>query len=143
MLSSEPPVQFKDMEVEEVSILVIDDVNSMRIQIKELLRSFGFRKISAVGNGEEAKILIEIDSFHLILADWRMEPTNGLELLKYVRNHPSCKKVAFLMVTAEGTKEKVVEAIQAGVDDYLVKPLTLAQIQNKVFRLLIKKKVFT
>jgi two-component system chemotaxis response regulator CheY len=126
---------------EEVGILVVDDVNTMRVQIKELLKGFGFRKVTLAGNGEEAKGMLETETVNLILCDWHMAPTDGLELLKYVRAHDTHKGVAFVMVTAEGTKEKVVEAIKSGVDDYLVKPLTIEQIQNKVYGVLIRKKV--
>ncbi len=126
---------------EEVAILVIDDVNTMRIQIKELLRSFGFRSITACANGEEAKKQLESSLFQLVLADWHTSPCDGMELLKFVRSHPVLKNLAFVMVTAENTREKVLEAIQAGVDDYLVKPLTPVQIQNKVYGVLLKRKV--
>lgn len=130
------------MTREEVAIIVVDDVNTMRIQIKELLRTFGFRKVVLASNGEGAKKLLETDKFHLVLADWHMDPTNGLDLLKYIRSHPDHKDVAFIMVTAECTKPLVFEALQAGVDDYLIKPLTAAQVQNKVYGTLLKKQVF-
>jgi two-component system chemotaxis response regulator CheY len=126
---------------DEVGILVVDDVNAMRVQIRELLKTVGFGRIQVASNGLEAKQILEMDSFQLILADWQMEPTDGLELLKYVRAHPEFKHIAFMMVTAESTKEGVVQAIQAGVDDYLIKPLTADQMQLKVYGLLTRKKV--
>jgi two-component system chemotaxis response regulator CheY len=126
---------------EEVCILVVDDVNTMRIQVKELLKTCGFKKISLAASGEEAKRVMAIEQFHLILADWQMSPTDGLDLLKYSRNHPMYKDVAFIMVTAENTKERVIEVIQAGVDNYLVKPLTPLEIQNKVYGVLLKRGV--
>jgi two-component system chemotaxis response regulator CheY len=126
---------------EEVAILVIDDVNTMRVQIKDLLKSFGFRKVTLASSGEEAKAAIETETFNLILCDWHMAPTDGLEFLKYIRSHDTYKGVPFVMITAESTKERVVEAIKTGVDDYLVKPLTIDQIQNKVYGVLIRKKV--
>src|SRR6476620_8501305 len=118
------------MTREEVCILVVDDVNTMRIQIKELLKGAGFKKISLAASGEEAKQVMAIEQFHLILSDWQMGPTGGLDLLKYVRSHPLYKDVAFIMVTAESTKEKVIEVVKSGVDNYLVKPLTPIEIQN-------------
>ncbi len=129
------------MRHEEVQCLVVDDVNSMRVQLKDLMRMFGFNHIKTVGNGEEAKEALASQTFHVVLADWHMEPTNGLDLLKYVRSQPKLKDIAFLMVTAESTKERVVEAIKAGVDDYLIKPLTILQVQNKVYGVLFKKKI--
>jgi two-component system chemotaxis response regulator CheY len=126
---------------EEVGILVVDDVNTMRVQIKDLLNSFGFRKITLAASGEEAKTKLTAEPIHLILCDWHMTPTDGLEFLKFVRAQEQHKNIAFIMVTAESTKERVVEAIKTGVDDYLVKPLTQAQIQNKVYGVLLRKQV--
>lgn len=131
------------MLIKDVAVLVVDDVNAMRAQIKEMLRSFGFQTVTVAPNGEAAKEALETGLYQLILADWHMTPTDGLELLKYVRNHPMYKQVCYVMVTAEGTKEKVVEALKCGVDDYLLKPLTPVQIQNKVYGVLLKKKVLS
>lgn len=126
---------------EDVEILVVDDVNAMRVQIKELLKGFGFKRIHLAGNGEEAKAQLRQEKVHLILADWRMEPVDGLELLRFVRSEVHLKNIPFILVTAETTKERVVEAIQQGVDNYLVKPLTPVEIQNKVYGTLLKKQV--
>lgn len=129
------------MNQEDVSILVIDDVNSIRQNIKELLKSFGFRKVTLAANGEEAKRALDQDAFQLILCDWQMTPTDGVEFLKYTRAHPKYKDVAFILVTGENKREKVIVAVEFGVDDYLVKPLTIGQIQDKVYRTLVRKKV--
>lgn len=126
---------------EEVSVLVLDDVNAMRVQIRDLLKTFGFRKITLAANGEEGKKFLKSEPCHLILADWHMEPCNGIELLKFVRGDAALKDIGFVMVSAESTKEGVLGAIQAGVDDYLIKPLTSEQIENKVYGVLLKKQV--
>lgn len=131
------------MQREEVSILVVDDVSTMRIQIKDLLKQFGFRKVAIANNGEEAKALLEGETIHLIMCDWHMSPMDGIEFLKYVRAHDTHKSTAFIMVTEEDTKDKVVEAIKYGVDAYLVKPLTTLQIQNKVYGVLLRKQMLT
>jgi two-component system chemotaxis response regulator CheY len=126
---------------EEVNILVVDDVNTMRVQIKELLQGFGFRSVKLAQNGQEAEQVLASEPVHLVLCDWHMEPTNGIDLLKHMRSKDNLKDVAFVMVTAESVKEKVVEAIKAGVDDYLVKPLTVEQIQSKVYGVLTRRKI--
>lgn len=128
---------------QDAAILVVDDVNTMRTQISDLLKGFGFPNVTTVGNGEEAKVALANGKFNLVLSDWHMEPTNGMELLKFVRTTPTLQGIAFVMVTAESTKERVVEAIKAGVDDYLVKPLTRAQIETKVYTILLKKRAAT
>lgn len=129
------------MLTEDVNILVVDDVNSIRVQIRDLLKQFGFKKITLAANGEEAKIMMLETPFHIVLSDWQMQPTDGFELLKYVRGNPNLKEMAFIMVTGESTKERVIEAIKQGVDDYLVKPFTFGQVQNKVYSVLLKRKV--
>lgn len=131
------------MNREDISIIVVDDVKTMQIQIKELLRTFGFRRVALASSAEEVKKMIELEKFHLILADWHMAPINGLDLLKYIRDHPTHNGIAFVMVTAECTKPMVLQAVEAGVDDYLVKPLTAMQVQNKVYGALLKKQVFS
>jgi two-component system chemotaxis response regulator CheY len=125
---------------DESRILIVDDVNTMRMQIKELLKAFGFQHLTTVANGEAAKVELTQNSYHLILSDRHMEPCDGLSLLKYVRQDASLKNIAFLMITAESTKEGVIEAIKAGVDDYLIKPLTRTQIETKVYSVLLKKR---
>lgn len=126
---------------EEVSILVVDDVNTMRIQFRDLLKSMGFRKVQLASNGQEARRILEVEPVHLVLSDWQMLPMDGLELLQWVRKNAKLQEIGFVMVTAENSKERVLQAIQAGVDDYLVKPLTPAQIQSKIFGILLKKQV--
>lgn len=122
--------------------LVVDDVNTMRVQIKDLLKGFGFRKINAVeGPGAAKKALRRANALDLVrLAD----ATHGrMDLLKYIRSHPDFKNIAFIMVTAESTKEEAIEAIKSGVDDYLIKPLTVDQIQTKVQAVLQRKQVLS
>jgi two-component system chemotaxis response regulator CheY len=131
------------MLLEEVNILVVDDVNTMRVQIRDLLKTFGFRKIVVNSNGEEAKRTLQSEAFQLILCDWHMAPINGLEVLRFLRTDAVLKEIPFIMVTAENTKDRVIEAVKEGVDDYLVKPLTPMQIQTKVYGVLLKKKVLS
>lgn len=126
---------------DESRILVVDDVNSMRIQIKDLLNSFGFTQVETAASGAEALALLQGPTkFQMVMCDWHMAPTNGLELLKMIRVNSQLKATSFIMVTAESTKECVIEAIKAGVDDYLVKPLTKTQIETKVYTILLKKR---
>lgn len=128
------------MERSDVKILIVDDVNTIRIHLKDILISSGFRKVKTFGNAEEVKPYLDQEEVHLILADWHMSPIDGLELLKYVRGSNRHKRVPFIMVTAEATRELVMTAIILGVDDYIVKPLSLAQV-DKVVNVLKKKKV--
>jgi len=126
---------------EDINVLIVDDVNAMRVQVTELMTGFGFKKLTAVGSVDEAKGVLAAGRTQLVICDWHMTPVDGLELLKYIRSQATLKEIAFLMLTAESTKEKVLEAVKAGVDDYLIKPLMLEQIQTKVQTVLVKRGV--
>lgn len=129
------------MKLQEVKILVVDDVNAIRVQIQELLLQVGFERVLLAENGAVAQNLIERESVNMVLCDWHMKPVDGMELLKFCRSNPRFKDMGFVMVTAESTKELVVEAIKSGVDDYLVKPLTVESVQTKVINALLKKRI--
>ncbi|MCM2280086.1 MAG: response regulator [Oligoflexia bacterium] len=126
---------------EEVNVLVVDDVATIRAQVKEFLKNAGFRRIFLAKSVEEAKTALHEQIFNLVICDWHMTPANGLELLKHVRSEALLKDIPFVMLTADSTKEHVMEAIRNGVDGYMIKPVNMAQIQTKIFGLLLDKKV--
>lgn len=132
-----------EMNRAEVSVLVIDDVNTIRVQIKDLLISLGFTKVKVVSDGPGAVVLLESETFHLVLCDWHMVPMSGLDILRYVRTLSIKRDVPFIMVTAEVNKDRVVAAIVSGVDSYIMKPITAAQIESKVLEVLTKKGILT
>ena len=125
----------------QVEIIVVDDVQSMRIQVKEILRSCGFEKIRSASSGLEALRMMNEQMAHLLICDWHMAPMSGLELLKEIRSKDTLRGAVFLMLTAEGTKERVIEAVRSGLDDYIMKPFTIEHAQLKVMGALTKKKV--
>ncbi len=125
----------------DIQIIVVDDVQSMRIQVKEILRSCGFEKIRSAANGLEALRMMNEGAAHLLLCDWHMAPMSGLELLKEIRNKEELKNTTFVMLTAEGTKERVLEALKSGLDDYIMKPFTTEHARLKVMGALLKRKV--
>jgi two-component system chemotaxis response regulator CheY len=129
------------MNREEVQILIIDDVNTMRTLTRSVLIKLGFRNITSVEGAEEAKEALSQKKYDLLLCDWYMTPTDGISFLKFIRGNPDLTSILFIMITAETTAEKVTEAIVTGVDDYLIKPYSQDQIEGKVCGLLIKKKV--
>ena len=131
------------MKIQDVSVLVVDDVDAMTAQIKELLKKAGFEKVLTAKNGVEAREILATGEIHIVLCDWHMAPFSGIELLKVIRQTANLAELAFIMVTAERTSESVVKAIKSGVDDYLLKPLTIEQIYNKVFKVLVNKKVLS
>jgi len=122
----------------KVSVLVVDDASFIRDLIKNCLRNYfpGIRIEDAV-NGRKAQSLLIRESFDLVLCDWEMPEMSGLELLTWCREQDHLQTLPFIMVTSRGDKENVVQAIQAGVSDFVSKPFTNEQLLTKV------KKTFT
>ncbi len=117
-------------------ILVVDDFKSMRDLVRNVLKKAGFTNIVDAEDGEEAWKIIEKDWVELVVSDWNMPNMPGIDLLKKVRASEAYKDLPFLMVTAEGLKDNVVVAIQAGVSGYIVKPFSPATVEQKI------KKIF-
>ena len=120
-----------------MKILVVDDFPTMRRIIKTLLKQNGFENLVEAEDGIKAyKALKEESDVEMIVSDWNMPNMTGLELLKTVRADPDFKHLPFLMVTAEAEKENIIEAVKAGVSNYVVKPFNGETLKGKL------KKVF-
>ncbi len=105
------------------NVLVADDDKAMRVLFVKALTALGVENVAEAADGDEALTLFQKDEFNLILLDWDMPGKTGLEVLQAIRAKPSDLPV--IMVTAERAKERVIEAAEAGVTDYLVKPVDL------------------
>lgn len=123
-----------------IHILVVDDVQTIRIHVKEILKSQGYVHVKTATNGVEALKMLNEEPFQLVIADWHMHPMDGLMLLKEVRGKESLKNISFIMLTADSTKEHVIQAIESGVDDYIMKPFTTEHAQMKVVKALLRRK---
>lgn len=120
----------------KMKILVVDDFSTMRRIVKNLLRQLGYEHIDEAEDGEQAFNKLQSGDYGFVVSDWNMPNMDGLELLKKVRSDPNLKELPILMVTAEAEKEKVITAIQAGVNNYVVKPFTgeiLKEKMDKIF----------
>ncbi|RZD16244.1 MAG: response regulator [Candidatus Acididesulfobacter guangdongensis] len=115
-----------------MKILVVDDFSTMRRIIKNILKQIGFSDIDEAENGQVALSKLNDNSYDLVVSDWNMPEMTGIELLKAVRATDGIKDIPFLMVTAEAKKENVVEAVKAGVNNYIVKPFTAEVLQEKI-----------
>ena len=115
-----------------MKILVMDDFSTMRRIIKNILKQIGFVNVDEAENGEIALAKIGDGNYDFIISDWNMPEMTGIELLKQVRANEMTKDMPFLMVTAEAKKENVVEAVKAGVNNYIVKPFTAEVLQDKI-----------
>ncbi len=115
-----------------MKILVVDDFSTMRRIVRGILRQLGFENIVEAENGAEALKIIQNGGIQFVVSDWNMPVMTGIELLKNIRKEESCKDVPVLMVTAEALKENVVQAIQAGANNYVVKPFTPDVLEKKM-----------
>lgn len=117
----------------DLKILVVDDFPTMRRIVKTLLKQNGFHNFVDAEDGEQAyRVLQEHGDFELIISDWNMPNMTGLEFLKTVRADSKFKHLPFLMVTAEAEKENIIEAVKAGVSNYIVKPFTGQALRDKL-----------
>ncbi|MBM7063352.1 response regulator [Pseudomonas sp. UL073] len=117
----------------KVSVLVVDDAPFIRDLMKKGLRGhFPGIQIEEAVNGRKAQQILSRQAYDLILCDWEMPEMSGLELLAWCREQPPLQAVPFIMVTSRGDKENVVQAIQAGVSDYIGKPFSNDQLITKV-----------
>jgi len=116
--------------------MVVDDFATMRRIVRKILKDLQFQEIIEAENGAEAFRLLKTNKVDLIVSDWNMPTMNGLELLKQVRADERLKDIPFLMVTAEGQKENIIGAIQAGVSNYVVKPFSAAVLAEKLAKIL-------
>ena len=115
-----------------VPILVVDDYPTMARLTSRVLREIGFGDVDCAGDGNKALEMMRQRAYGLVISDWKMEPVDGLELLKRVRAEPELSHTPFIMVTAEAGAERVAAAREAGVSGYIVKPFNAATLRAKV-----------
>ncbi len=122
----------------KIKILVVDDFSTMRRIIRNLLKQLGFVNIEEAEDGAKAYTKLKDGGFGFIVSDWNMPNLDGLGLVKKVRSDDELKDIPILMVTAEAEKEKVIAAIQAGVNNYIVKPFTGEVLKEKMDKIFAK-----
>lgn len=115
-----------------MNILVVDDFSTMRRIVKNLLKELGFSKFDEADDGATAWPMIQSGKYDFIVSDWNMPEMTGLDLLKNVRKHEKLKDTPFLLITAEAKRSQILEAAEAGVDGYIVKPFTAATLNGKI-----------
>jgi len=115
-----------------MKILIVDDFSTMRRIIKNLLRDLGFNNTQEADDGATALPMLKSGKFEFLVTDWNMPGMTGIELLKHVRSDPELVHLPVLMVTAEQKREQIVEAAQAGVNGYIVKPFTATTLKEKI-----------
>ncbi len=122
-----------------LSIMVVDDQPRMRWTIKEMIRRMGCQNFVEADDGDVAIELLKNHTVDLVLCDWRMPRANGVEVLRHVREDDDLRSLPFVMVTAEMGEEVVAECGELEVDGYLLKPFTLAQLEDKIKDVLARR----
>jgi two-component system chemotaxis response regulator CheY len=120
----------------DMKFMVVDDYLSMRRMVKSVLNDLGYTDVVEADDGSTALPLLRDGEFDFLITDWNMPGMPGLELLKAVRAHERLAKLPVLMVTAEAKREQIVEAVQAGVNGYVIKPFTAEVLKEKLAKIL-------
>jgi len=115
-----------------MKILVVDDFQTMRRIIRNYLRQLGFNNVEEAEDGDVALEKLNETQIDFVITDWNMPKMTGIDLLKKIRAENNFKNIPVLIITAEAEKENVVQAAQAGVNDYIVKPFTPEVLQSKI-----------
>jgi two-component system, chemotaxis family, chemotaxis protein CheY len=120
----------------EIKFLVVDDFSTMRRIVKNLLHDLGYKNVSEADDGNTALPMLKTGKFDFLITDWNMPGMAGLDLLKHVRADGALASLPVLMLTAEAKREQIVEAAQAGVNGYVIKPFTAATLKEKIDKIL-------
>lgn len=115
-----------------MKILIVDDFSTMRRIIKNLLRDLGFTNTHEADDGSTALPMLKSGDFDFLVTDWNMPGMSGIDLLKEVRADGKLAPLPVLMVTAEAKRDQIIEAAQAGVNGYVVKPFTAQVLKEKI-----------
>ena len=115
-----------------IRILIVDDFSTMRRIIKNLLNDLGFFNTVEADDGGTALVELRKGPFDLVITDWNMPGMPGIDLLKAIRADAALSRTPVLMVTAEAKREQIIEAAQAGVNGYVIKPFTAATLGDKL-----------
>lgn len=121
-----------------LNVLIVDDQDSMRGIMRSHLRTIGIGTVVEAASVEAAKEELKGKPFGLILSDFNMEGGTGLDLLKHVRSHPVLKRTPFIMITGNADKATVQMVMQAGVNNYIVKPVSSAGLRQRIEQVLGK-----
>ncbi len=124
---------------ENLSILVVDDMKSMRVTVRKMLKNLNIgAKLRFAENGKEGLEILRSSPFDLAIIDWNMPVMNGIAMLGEIRNDAALRDMPVIMITAEAERDIVSEVAETEINGYLLKPLTLGAL-DKTIKAVIKK----
>jgi two-component system chemotaxis response regulator CheY len=115
-----------------ITCLIVDDQQTIRSLVRSGLQQLGFTTFQEAVDGEEGLRFMLQKPWHLVISDYNMPKLDGLGLLRAIRSHPPIRQTAFIMLTGRADKDLVQRAVQFGVNNYLVKPFTVAVLKEKI-----------
>lgn len=115
-------------------ILIVDDSIVVRSVVRKLLTQLGYKRIDEAADGAEALKQISEKHFDLVISDWNMQPMSGYELLEQVRANEKWAKLRFVMMTADLSMDKVIQAKHAGVSCFIKKPFSAEDLKSKILQ---------
>ncbi|WP_232578445.1 chemotaxis response regulator CheY [Photobacterium carnosum] len=118
-----------------MKILIVDDFSTMRRIVKNLLRDLGFNNTVEADDGLTALPLLKRGDFDFVVTDWNMPGMQGIDLLRQIRSDEQLKHLPVLMITAEAKRDQIIEAAQAGVNGYIVKPFNAVTLKEKLAKI--------
>ncbi len=121
-----------------LKILAIDDSPTMRRIIINTLKRAGYEDIVEAGDGKEAIAKLKVEDVNFVITDWNMPEMDGLTFVNTIRAMDEYKNLPILMVTTRSVKEDIVEALKAGVNNYIVKPFTPETLKQKIVETISK-----
>ncbi len=116
----------------DITYLVVDDFATMRRIVRSQLRELGVEHVEEAQDGHDALRMLKQSEIGFVVTDWNMPNLQGIDLLRAIRADPALRHIPVLMVTAENKKENILEAAQAGVNGYIVKPFTADVLKEKL-----------
>ncbi|MCK4301909.1 MAG: response regulator [candidate division Zixibacteria bacterium] len=119
-----------------MKILAVDDSPTMRRIIVNTLKRAGFEDVMEASDGKDALAKMKVEKFNFVITDWNMPEMDGLTFVTTLRTIDEYKKLPVLMVTTRSVKDDIVEALKAGVNNYIVKPFTPETLKEKIEQVL-------
>jgi len=113
-------------------VLLVDDSRAMRSMLKRMVSGLGLESVEAENGRAALEKIDQIGKPKFALVDWNMPEMNGLEFVKAIRSRPDMKGLALVMVTSEAEMERVAEALEAGADEYMMKPFSTDDLAEKL-----------
>ncbi len=119
----------------DINILVVDDSVGIRLAAKKVFQNLGFNKVSVADDGTTALEELKKEPFDLVVADWNMPKMSGVDLLKAMRAEKSLEKIPFLLVTGEENQDSLMDAMRAGISNFMTKPYDAKILSEKIERI--------